>query len=217
MRVGLDTVFDISAPDVIPPTFVHRQLARAPEGRPGGTTSYLVLLVNERGKVVTVRIEPSGAEIRDSLLLAAAKAWTFRPATKDGVPVSYCCECPSPKCGDDCANAVRRPRLVVEQRDAGRRRVEGRSEPWRAVGQQLEELHPRACVVAERAQHRAGHGVRVLLLDAAHRHAQVRALADHRDTERVEYLRMVSAIWLVKRSCSCRSSGEDVDQGAGSC
>src|SRR5688500_9782498 len=37
---------------------------------------------------------------------------------------------------------------------------------------ELEEFHARARVVAEDAVHRARHGERILLLDAAHRHAE---------------------------------------------
>ena len=44
------------------------------------------------------------------------------------------------------------------------------------------------CVVAKRAEHRARDGERVLLLDAAHRHAEVRGFADHRDAERIDLL-----------------------------
>jgi hypothetical protein len=53
---------------------------------------------------------------------------------------------------------------------------------------QLEELHPRSRVIAERAQHGARDGERVLLLDTAHRHAEVRALHDHRDAQRIDLL-----------------------------
>src|SRR3954471_10956864 len=49
---------------------------------------------------------------------------------------------------------------------------------------QLEKLHARARVGAEGPEHRAGHGKRVLLLDATHRHAQVCRLDDDRDAER---------------------------------
>ena len=50
--------------------------------------------------------------------------------------------------------------------------------------QEVEELHPRAGVVVEHAQHGAGHRRRRLLLHAAHRHAQVGALADDGHAER---------------------------------
>src|SRR5688572_17909062 len=57
-----------------------------------------------------------------------------------------------------------------------------------AVADQLEEFRSGARVIAEDPQHRAGHRERVLLLDAAHRHAQVGAFAYHRDPERVDLL-----------------------------
>ena len=37
-------------------------------------------------------------------------------------------------------------------------------------------------------EHRARDGARVLFLDAAHRHAQVGRLADHRHTQRIDLL-----------------------------
>ena len=68
-----------------------------------------------------------------------------------------------------------------------------------------EELGARPGVLAERAEHRAGHGRRVLLLDAAHRHAEMGALHDdarrRADRRRPEWC---SAISLVSRSCTCR-------------
>src|SRR5436190_18839057 len=49
---------------------------------------------------------------------------------------------------------------------------------------QLEKLHARPCVRSERAEHRARHREGILLLDAAHRHAQVGRLDDHGDADR---------------------------------
>ena len=42
--------------------------------------------------------------------------------------------------------------------------------------------------LAERAEHRARDGERVLLLDAAHRHAEVRGFDDDGDAERLDLL-----------------------------
>jgi hypothetical protein len=49
---------------------------------------------------------------------------------------------------------------------------------------ELEELHPGSRVVLEDAEHRARDRDRVLFLDAAHRHAEVRSLHDDADAER---------------------------------
>src|SRR5581483_2056097 len=49
---------------------------------------------------------------------------------------------------------------------------------------EIEELHAGARVVAKGPQHRARHGDRVLLLDAAHRHAEVRGFHQDGHAER---------------------------------
>src|SRR6266545_6624667 len=53
---------------------------------------------------------------------------------------------------------------------------------------QLEELHARARIGLEAAEHGARDRERVLLLDAAHRHAQVRGLDDYRDADGLNFL-----------------------------
>ena len=47
------------------------------------------LLIDEEGKVLATALVDSVHPQYDALLLEAAKAWTFRPATKNGVPVRY--------------------------------------------------------------------------------------------------------------------------------
>ena len=47
------------------------------------------LLINEDGKVVTVKLIESVHPKFDAALLEIARSWTFRPATKDGKPVMY--------------------------------------------------------------------------------------------------------------------------------
>ena len=52
-----------------------------------------MLVVDEHGKVDSVRAVNAPRNISESIVLTAAlstvKAWRFRPATKDGVPVRY--------------------------------------------------------------------------------------------------------------------------------
>ena len=93
--VELDTVFDMSAADVVPPVFVRRQLADV-VAHAGSAAAYLVLVVSQTGQVEQVRLEPPTAQVRDRLLLPAAKAWQFTPATKDGRPVRYRLRVPVP-------------------------------------------------------------------------------------------------------------------------
>src|SRR5262245_19949102 len=53
---------------------------------------------------------------------------------------------------------------------------------------QLQELHSRARVIPERAQHRAGNRKRILLLHPAHRHAEMRPFAHDRHAEWIDLL-----------------------------
>src|SRR6185503_17898530 len=63
-----------------------------------------------------------------------------------------------------------------------RRRVAGA-----ATMNELQELGPRPRIPMEDTTHRARHRDGVLLLDAAHRHAQVRRLDDHRHAQRMQF------------------------------
>ena len=47
------------------------------------------LLINEQGKVLSVKLIRTVNPRYDVELLEAAKLWTFQPATKDGVPVRF--------------------------------------------------------------------------------------------------------------------------------
>ena len=46
-------------------------------------------MINEAGEVISVEVVKSVHPRYDAQLLAAAQTWTFRPATKDGVPVKF--------------------------------------------------------------------------------------------------------------------------------
>ena len=81
---------------VTPPVMLRQQLpsplepaAEAPADWP-----FLELVIDERGAVEAVRLRatslaPGQTLYRHRMLLAAAKAWQFEPATRDGVPVRY--------------------------------------------------------------------------------------------------------------------------------
>src|SRR5687767_4210291 len=80
--------------------------------------------------------------------------------------------------------AVRMRISVVDagQAGAGRHSLQHVTAPL----DQLQELAAGSGVVAEDAEHGAGDGKRVLLLDAPHRHAQMSTLAYHRHPKRVD-------------------------------
>ena len=47
------------------------------------------LVISPLGTVESVKLIGDPRNVHDSMLLSAAKAWVFRPAVKDGVPVRY--------------------------------------------------------------------------------------------------------------------------------
>jgi hypothetical protein len=92
-----DTVYSAENRDVVPPKLRRQQLPVAvltpgvevPEG-----WSYLELVVDPVGAVESVRLAaqrpaPGQTLYRHRMLVAAAKAWQFAPAKRDGKPVRY--------------------------------------------------------------------------------------------------------------------------------
>lgn len=94
---GRATLYSATDASVTPPVMRRQQLpsnlleptADVPEDWP-----FLEIVVDERGAVEAVRLRarsvaPGQTMYRHRMLLAAAKAWQFEPATKDGQPVRY--------------------------------------------------------------------------------------------------------------------------------
>jgi TonB family protein len=52
-------------------------------------TGLIQILIDERGSVEAVQVRQSVTAAYDARVVAAARAWKFRPATKDGVRVKY--------------------------------------------------------------------------------------------------------------------------------
>jgi protein TonB len=75
--------------DVQPPVLVYPQLPTEPRPSPPASAPHFELLVNERGEVDQVRLRATDANVQDRMMVSAAKAWRFSPATKDGKPVRY--------------------------------------------------------------------------------------------------------------------------------
>ncbi|MFN7979719.1 MAG: hypothetical protein U0P30_16415 [Vicinamibacterales bacterium] len=90
------TLYTASDSGVTPPVMLRQQLpsplepnAAVPDDWP-----FLELVIDERGAVEAVRLRaksvaPGQTLYRHRMLLAAAKAWQFEPATRDGVAVRY--------------------------------------------------------------------------------------------------------------------------------
>jgi hypothetical protein len=76
--------------DVSPPVAVRPQLPRElPPTLSRSELRRIELVISAEGKVNEVRLVGRPRNVHDSMLLSAAKAWEFRPAVKNGVPVMY--------------------------------------------------------------------------------------------------------------------------------
>jgi hypothetical protein len=76
--------------DVKPAELVYKQfpseyIETVPNAQPG----QLDILVLEDGTVGEVRLRPDSNRLQDRMLVAAAKAWRFRPASRAGRAVKY--------------------------------------------------------------------------------------------------------------------------------
>jgi hypothetical protein len=78
--------------EVEPPVIMRPQIRSDPAGRSRlSQLATLVLDIDEQGEVSQVRLASVSAEERyyAGMMVAAAKAWRFRPAQKEGKPVRY--------------------------------------------------------------------------------------------------------------------------------
>ena len=82
-------VYTAADADVEPPTMRRPQLQQEPRADTEPSDSYVEVVVDERGEVSQVRLRSSDLSLNDRMIVAAAKAWQFEPAMKDGHPVKY--------------------------------------------------------------------------------------------------------------------------------
>ncbi len=85
-------IYGVDNPDVVPPTPVKQEFPRwprtvVPKVTPG--RGVLEIIVTENGEVESATLRQPMTPVYDGLVLAAAKNWKYRPATKDGQPVRY--------------------------------------------------------------------------------------------------------------------------------
>ena len=83
-------VYSATFPDVIPPALLRAQMPQVPirgvaMARPG----VLELVVSDDGQVRSAKLVPVSNRHLDRMMISAAKAWRFAPATRNGQPVSY--------------------------------------------------------------------------------------------------------------------------------
>lgn len=81
--------------EVEPPVLVYPQLPKPPNSSVGAGESHFEILVNELGTVERVRLMARQARFQDRMMVSAAKAWRFKPATRDGQSVRYLLRIPT--------------------------------------------------------------------------------------------------------------------------
>jgi TonB family protein len=82
-----DGIFSSAYPDVKAPALTRQQLPREPA--PGDDTGFFDMVIDEAGNVANIKLISPRRRYHDRMLVAAAKAWKFRPATLNGQPVKY--------------------------------------------------------------------------------------------------------------------------------
>ena len=76
---------DVKAAELVYQQFPSQYVETVPNAHPG----QLDILVLEDGTVGEVRLRPDSNRLQDRMLISAAKAWRFRPATRAGRPVKF--------------------------------------------------------------------------------------------------------------------------------
>ena len=84
-----DAVYAKGDPDVIPPQSVYPKLPTDPPGAETRGRTVLELLVSAEGSVERVRLRTPPRDVHEFMLVSAAKAWRFDPATVQGRPVRF--------------------------------------------------------------------------------------------------------------------------------
>jgi hypothetical protein len=85
-----ETVYTPADSSVAPPIGIRPQLPRVlPEDIRKENLSQIELVILPDGTVGSVKLLGARKSVLEGMLLSAAKAWRFQPATRDGRPVSY--------------------------------------------------------------------------------------------------------------------------------
>jgi hypothetical protein len=82
-------VYSRTNPDVVPPRSVYPKLPPDRPGVPADGRTVLDLLISADGLVEHVRLRTPPRNVHEFMLVSAAKAWRFDPATVHGRPVRF--------------------------------------------------------------------------------------------------------------------------------
>jgi hypothetical protein len=97
--VSYETVYDSKDSRVAPARLIRPQLPEIAPDTPVHTLGLFEFVVSMRGTVERIKLvrSPADGQYRDIMLLPAAKAWIFQPATINGAPVRYRMQIPIPQ------------------------------------------------------------------------------------------------------------------------
>ncbi len=85
-----ERVYSEADESVTPPAPLSRQLpATLPIGVTRWTVGTLEMLISREGEVETVKLHTPLNRYHERMIVSAAKAWRYRPASKDGKPVRF--------------------------------------------------------------------------------------------------------------------------------
>ena len=85
-----DALYSSGDLSVLPPTIVRPVIAPPPAANaPPDSVALFDLVVDRQGRVERVVLASNPARFHERMILSHIKAWTFRPAMKDGRPVRY--------------------------------------------------------------------------------------------------------------------------------
>jgi len=85
-----DTVYSVDSRSIVPPIGVRPKLARQlPPDFDPTRLGRIELIIGVDGSVESAKLLGPPRTVNDGLFLSVAKAWTFQPALRNGVPVRY--------------------------------------------------------------------------------------------------------------------------------
>ena len=89
-QAGEGRVFSAADEGVMPPVLVSPKL-RAPIRQQEGAEdlSTIDLVISDAGNVESVKLASPVRDYREAMMLSAVKAWRFKPASIDGLPIRY--------------------------------------------------------------------------------------------------------------------------------
>ena len=85
----MPAIYDSTNLDVTPPVAVTQNIPRFSRPVLVERKGTLFVTIDETGRVESAIITEPTDRACDQMLLTAAQKWTYRPATRDGVPVKY--------------------------------------------------------------------------------------------------------------------------------